>query len=1776
MKKSLIKNICLSLACLLGISGFVGAALSSFKEATQVSAASTYYTEKKNYLFLFNPETNKGATTLKEMNDTGTWTVSRAPEDASSNYSLWRGIPSSETVTFTRNQSLKHIYEIDVYVQQFYSKTDPTYYPVKGTVSIGGSIVATAQSDGSQSSTSIFKNKLAYKGDEKDGAVKLSLNAVNSSTYSFYYNEIIIYYREYSAIPVTLNDNGGSGGSGTINCTYDEAMPASVKIPTRPGYRFDGYYVGTKQYYKADGTRAVTKFDINAESATFTAKWTLMEFDITLDDNEGTGGQGSIKAIYGNAMPNLSTLPTRTGYTFQGYFDAKSGGTQYFDADGKGIGTYNLTKATTVYARWEANKYTVTLNADGGTGGTASADATYNSAMPSVTAPSKLGYIFQGYYTAKDGSGTKYYNADGSSAKNWDIASATTLYAYWKYNTDIQPVVDKINIIGGPSNVTYPDSKGAIIEAENAYASLIAAHPEYESIIATEYGTLVSDRETYETLKTTEINNLNTYISNMLDDEDKVNVTYPGSHDDLYGAEGIFNSLDDEDKVETLIPHMDMLAPCREEYNTQRDVAVAEVIQAIDDITRDSEEHVVYPSSQSSIEAARALYEALAPEEKDPSTAVTNYGELTQAESDYASLRSDAIGEVIAAINAISKPFDQNRESQISNAQSLYDALAESDKDPTYVTNYSRLVDAHAADDVADAIEALPTVSDTDEYRALVSGVREQYEALSDDQEAFVPRTSDIYDLLVEKEEAIKVINAINAIGDVSYPGSEALITAANLAYENYINSGYNPDYIVNYNVLVKDNDDFYNADDVAKLIEAIPAPIEGQSYYNAVDIARAAYNALADDEKQLLIEAIFDPVTNMTYAEYLLNQGLARDVIEKIDDINDVTYNAGVDDSLDDIIAAETAYNAIKENEYVKGIVDSINYQTLVDDRTIYDHVDEVADLISSLTPAADQSYYNAVDAADAAYDNLTDKEQAIIDAATNVDYEKALTDHVVAKEVIETIGKIGTLTYDGGVNDSLSAIIDAEVAYDAIKDNIDVKAIVDSVNHQTLVDDRESYDEVDHTVSLIEAVGEIKNDEETKQDLKEAWEAYNALSPEEQALVQGYNNTYKTLDDDQHVYDTLVAIDDIGTVSYDSESEEKIAIARELYDSLTEDQKEQLGDEYLNTLTNAETIYSKLKKTADIWVIVLLIVASLVIVGGIWLLIVLLKKKKNNNNDQNGNSGNPKKEPVKAMSIGGFLPFVILTSNYLSGPWIALYVVAGVAVLLWISILVIAIMKKKQVGPFKKKEEVAKVKTQPSISSSEDEEVETISDEKGNIFQIRYIKSFTAKLIQSPIETKKYYEELKNEVLSYKKTNSRVSWHYDAINSGREYVVKFAIRGKTLCVYLPLNPEGLEEKYKVENVESKRFEDVPCLYRIKNDRRCEYAKGLIAQACKKLGLEKGVEQHEVYSNLPYEPNKPLVARGLIKEQKVQVNKPAEQQVLETKVSSDGDEIVVTKDEKGNIFEIRYIKSFTAKLSQSEKEVKDYYTVLKNYALSYKEAHSRVSWHYDAINVGRDYVMKFAIRGKTLCVYFALDASKLDEKYKVEEAKGKKFEEVPTLYRIKNDRRCEYAKELIDEVMKKAGASQGEIPTENYAIPYESTKALLAKGLIKELKTAVKKKEVHRIDHLVASVSADEADKLMSDEDAEVMIEEDKSSKKHEGKKVIVNIDELEANFNDGDKITLETLQEKKLIAKDVGRVKLLARGQLDKKLDVHLQEYSIQAVKMILLVGGKVQKVK
>lgn len=74
----------------------------------------------------------------------------------------------------------------------------------------------------------------------------------------------------------------------------------------------------------------------------------------------------------------------------------------------------------------------VTLNAGQGSGGTGSVTASYGSDLPDITAPSRSGYAFGGYYSGEGGTGTKYYNADGTGAHVSDFDAPTTLYALWE------------------------------------------------------------------------------------------------------------------------------------------------------------------------------------------------------------------------------------------------------------------------------------------------------------------------------------------------------------------------------------------------------------------------------------------------------------------------------------------------------------------------------------------------------------------------------------------------------------------------------------------------------------------------------------------------------------------------------------------------------------------------------------------------------------------------------------------------------------------------------------------------------------------------------------------------------------------------------------------------------------------------------------------------------------------------------------------------------------------------------------------------------------------------------------------------------------------------------------------------------------------------------------------------------------------------------------------------------------------------------------------------
>ena len=112
----------------------------------------------------------------------------------------------------------------------------------------------------------------------------------------------------------------------------------------------------------------------------------------------------------------------KEGYDFLGWYTAASGGTKvtknYYGAPSK------------VYAHWQKKTYTVSYNANGGSGAPSAQTKTYGVNLTLRTGkPTRTGYIFQGWATSANGG--VVYSAGGTYKNN----SGVTLYAVWKKQT---------------------------------------------------------------------------------------------------------------------------------------------------------------------------------------------------------------------------------------------------------------------------------------------------------------------------------------------------------------------------------------------------------------------------------------------------------------------------------------------------------------------------------------------------------------------------------------------------------------------------------------------------------------------------------------------------------------------------------------------------------------------------------------------------------------------------------------------------------------------------------------------------------------------------------------------------------------------------------------------------------------------------------------------------------------------------------------------------------------------------------------------------------------------------------------------------------------------------------------------------------------------------------------------------------------------------------------------------------------------------------------------
>lgn len=144
----------------------------------------------------------------------------------------------------------------------------------------------------------------------------------------------------------------------------------------------------------------------------------LPTYTVTFDPNGGSVSPGSLITGTDGKLDSAAAapVPSRTGYTFLGWFSGLTGGAK---ADLTAVFTAN----TTFYAHWEANTYTVTFDPNGGAGGGAVLTDVSGLLTERIADPTRDGYVFDGWYTAASG-GTK---ADLTAA----FPADTVLYAQW-------------------------------------------------------------------------------------------------------------------------------------------------------------------------------------------------------------------------------------------------------------------------------------------------------------------------------------------------------------------------------------------------------------------------------------------------------------------------------------------------------------------------------------------------------------------------------------------------------------------------------------------------------------------------------------------------------------------------------------------------------------------------------------------------------------------------------------------------------------------------------------------------------------------------------------------------------------------------------------------------------------------------------------------------------------------------------------------------------------------------------------------------------------------------------------------------------------------------------------------------------------------------------------------------------------------------------------------------------------------------------------------------
>lgn len=247
-------------------------------------------------------------------------------------------------------------------------------------------------------------------------------------------------------------------GCYTSTFTYDAAknIPSPADTYSLKGYSASGWYtsaIGGNNIFSGNMKWNLTT-SYNGVVKLY-ARWTENEYKISFNYVKPDNASGDIQnneikeknVKYNKPVGNLPE-PTLTGWKFDGWYTAVTGGTK-FTSDTKYLNTENIV----LYPHWTANKYTITFDSNKPAGSTDSVTGSMSNIYCTYDVPVQIpdnnfalrGWDFVAWNTKADGSGIRYSANDTVSNLTSTDGATVTLYAEWDTHIEWNASLSKAN-----------------------------------------------------------------------------------------------------------------------------------------------------------------------------------------------------------------------------------------------------------------------------------------------------------------------------------------------------------------------------------------------------------------------------------------------------------------------------------------------------------------------------------------------------------------------------------------------------------------------------------------------------------------------------------------------------------------------------------------------------------------------------------------------------------------------------------------------------------------------------------------------------------------------------------------------------------------------------------------------------------------------------------------------------------------------------------------------------------------------------------------------------------------------------------------------------------------------------------------------------------------------------------------------------------------------------------------------------------------------------------